>query len=181
MFALYVFVFVHPCPSSNSNVNLMLNKSMNIDIIEMRPSSEIQSGDGSDSVYEEYGNVYDEYGAVGIDELNVDVREVSDENETERNDDEYEEYDGEYEQYRTSESESAAPRITKKKMWVIFSVIFIAGLVVGLPVYFTRPPDNLQLPIISSTISNITTPTTISTLAIETVFDTSGKQLSMFT
>ena len=147
----------------------------------MRPSSQIQSGDGSDSVYEEYGNVYEEYGAVGIDELNVDVREVSDENETERNDDEYEEYDGKYEQYRASESESAAPRLTKKKVGVIFLVVFIAGLVVGLSVHFTKPLDNLQLPIISSTISNITTPTTITTLANETVFDTSGKQLSMFT
>ena len=104
----------------------------------MRPSSQIQSGDGSDSVYEEYGNVYDEYGAVGIDELNVDVREVSDEKETERNDDEYEGYDGQYEQYRTSESESAAPRLTKKKMWAIFLVAIIAGLVVGLPIHFTN-------------------------------------------
>jgi len=147
----------------------------------MRPSSQIQSGDGSDSVYEEYGNVYAEYGAVGIDELSVDVREVSDENETERNDDEYEGYDGQYEQYRASESESAAPRLTKKKMWAIFLVVIIAGLVVGLSVHFTKPPDNLQLPIISSTISNITTPTTITPLANETVFETSGKQLSMFT
>ena len=159
----------------------MLNKLINIDITEMRPSSELRSGDGSDSVYEEYGNVYEEYGAVGIDELNVDVREISEENENERNDDEYEEYDGEYEQYRASEPESAGPRITKKKMWAIFLVVIIAGLVVGLSVHFTKPPDNLQLPVILSANSNITTPTTITAIANETVFDTSGKQLSMFT
>ena len=92
----------------------------------MGPSSELRSGDGSDSVYEEYGNIYEEYGAVGIEELNVDVGEISEGYENERNDDEYEEYDGEYEQYRTSESESTAPRFTKKKMWAIFLVVFIA-------------------------------------------------------
>ena len=95
----------------------------------MRPSPELRSGDGSDSVYEEYG-------AVDIDELNVDVREISEENEND--DDEYEEYDREYEQYRTSESESAAPRFTKKKMWAIFLVVIIAGLVDGLPIHFTK-------------------------------------------
>ena len=139
----------------------------------MRPSPEHRSGDESDSVYEEYG-------AVDIDELNVDVREISDENETERNDDEYEDYDGKYEQYRASESESAAPRLSKKKIWAIFLVVFIAGLVVGLSVHFTQPTDNLQLPVILSANSNITTPTTITAIANETVFDTPGKQLSMF-
>ena len=142
----------------------------------MRTSSQIQSGDGSDSVYEEYGNVYEEYGAVGIDELNVDVREVSDENETERNDDEYEEYDGEYEQYRASESESAALRLSKKKMWAIFLVVFIAGLVVGLSVHFKEPPS----PLSETATTNLGYITSTATKTLSTVLDTSGMQFILW-
>ena len=112
---------------------------MNMDNIEMRPSFKPQSGDGNDSVYVEYGNVYEEYGAVDIEQLNVDAREISDENANERGEEEYEAYDGDYEPYRPIESQSTDPKITKKKMCAIFLVIGIAGLVIGLSVYFTKP------------------------------------------
>ena len=152
---------------------------MNMDNTEMRPSSELQFGDGNDSVYEEYGNVYDEYGAVDIEQLNVDVREILDENANESGEEEYEAYDGDYEPYRPIESQSTDPEITKKKMLTIFLVLGTVGLVIGLSVHFTESPENLQLPIISSTISNMNPTTTIRSMANEFVCDSSGKEMSI--
>ena len=154
-------------------------KSINMDNIEIRPSSELQSGDENDLVYEEYGNVYEEYEAIDIEQLNVDVREISDENAIERDDEEYEAYDGNYEPYRPIESRSTYPIITKKKMLTIFLVLGTVGLVIGLCVHFTESPENLQLPIISSTISNMNPTTTIRSMANEFVCDSSGKEMSI--
>lgn len=139
-----------------------LKKSMNMDNIEMRPSSELQSGDENDSVYEEYGNVYEEYGAVDIEQLNVDVQEISDENANERGEEEYEAYDGDYEPYRHIEPNSNGPIISKKKMCAIFLVLSIAGFVIGLSVHFTKPAT-------PSILSN----TTVSTPGVN--FDIQGK------
>ena len=149
---------------------------MNMDNTEMGPPSELQSGDGNDSVYEEYGNVYEEYGAVDIEQLNVDVRETSDENSNERGEEEYEAYDGDYEPYRHIETQSTDPKITKKKMLIIFLVLGIAGLVIGLSVHFTKPaiPSILSNTTVSSTFSNITTTTAASTTTPGVIFNTPG-------
>ena len=145
----------------------------------MRPSSEPQSGDGNDSVYEEYGNVYEEYGAVDIEQLNVDVREVSDENANERVEEEYEAYDGDYEPYRNIESQSTDPKITKKNILTIFLVLGIAGLVIGLSVHFTKPtiPSIVSNTTVSTTFSNIITTTAASTTTPGVIFDTPGRYL----
>ena len=159
---------------------------MNKDNIEIRPSPEHRSGDGNDSVYEDYGNVYEEYETVDVEELNVDLREVSEENGNGRDEERYEEYDGDYEPYRPKESESNFPKLTNKKISAIILVVVITGIIVGLSVHFTSlhpPPDNSTVSTISSTIqttiSNITTPTMTAMKPPETVWDTSGKRFKI--
>ena len=150
-----------------------LDKSINMNNIEMRPSSKLRSGDGGNSFYEEYG-------AVDIDEFKVDVREISEENGNETDKEEYEAYDRDnliiYEPYRHIESHAIGPSITKKKDCAIFLVVAISGLAVGLAVHFTKPPFPSAM---QSTISSMTTPTTIKTEPHETGCDTPGKFFSI--
>ena len=145
---------------------------MNLSNIKMRPSPELRSGDKSDIVYKKYGNVYEEYVAVDVEEINADVREISEDSDNARNEDKYVR---DYEPSRHEESNSILQTITKKQICVIFLIIVTSGLAFGLSVYFTK--SSTVPPTLPSTNSKITTPTTITTESLETVFDTSGKSL----
>ena len=138
-------------------------KSMNINDNEMSPPAEVPIAESSDTIYEEYGNHYAEYGAISVDQLNVDV------GENENGDDE------DYQEYRSSESESNIPKKKTKKIWIsVILAIAIAGLVVGLSVYFTEPPSPLSET--ASTDLGYITSTATKTLSTAPVLDTSGMQ-----
>ena len=140
--------------------------------IKMRPSPDFRSGNKSDIVYKKYGNVSEEYIAVKVEELNADVREISEESDNGNARDE-DKYVRDYEPSRHVESNSILQTITKKEMCVIFLIVITSGLAFGLSVYFTK--SSTVPPTLPSTNSKITTPTTITTESLETVFYTSGK------
>ena len=136
---------------------------MDIDANEMSPPSEIRIDERSDTIYEEYGNVYAEYGAISVEQLNVDVRESEDgDNE-------------DYQEYRLSESESTIQkRKTKKFLILVILAIAIAGLVVGLSVYFKAPPSPLTET--ATTNPSYITSTATTTQSTAPVFDFPGMQ-----
>ena len=116
---------------------------MDIDNLEINPTSEIRTEETRDTIYEEYRNRYDEYGAISIDQLNVDV------------------------------GESNVPNWKTKKFWLlaILTIAFsglVVGLAVGLSVYFKEPPlpitttASTNLSIITSPASKTLSTTTLS-------------------
>ena len=134
---------------------------MDIDANEMSPPSEIQIDERSDIIYDEYGNDYAEYGAISVEQLNVDVRENEDRDNPR------------YQEYRSSESESNIQKMkTKKFLIFVILAVAIAGLVIGLSVYFKEPPSPLT-ETATTNLSNMTS-TATKTLSTAPVFDLSG-------
>ena len=154
------------CEVYNSDIESPI--SMDIDDLEINPTSEIRTEETRDTIYEEYRNRYDEYGA-SIEQLNVDVRENEDEG------------DEDYQEYRSNESESNVQNWKTKKFWllVILTIALtglVVGLAVGLSVYFKEPP----LPIATTAPTNISiiTSSATKTLSSSPVLDFPGMRFS---